>query len=141
MTVQSEKFSRILQKNNLSVTAARKAIFATLLASDRPLKNGEVATRTKSVNRTSVYRTLDLFDRLGITTTVVRGWTPFVELAEPFKPHHHHLQCTHCQQLIALNTPELEQLVEQLAKKHNYALSSHHIELEGLCAQCQRLSS
>lgn len=139
MAIEHEKLQQILKDNNVSITTVRRAIFTTLLGSDRPLKKGEVAARTKSVNRASVYRTLDLFEALGITTTMVRGWTPFVELADPFKPHHHHLECTHCRQLVALDTPELEQLVEKLAHKYGYELSMHHIELQGLCPRCQAI--
>lgn len=137
MALEHEKLRQILKDNNVSITAPRQAIFTTLLGSDRPLKKGEVAALTKSVNRASVYRTLDLFEELDITTTMVRGWTPFVELADPFKPHHHHLECINCRRLVALDTPELERLVEEIAREHGYELSAHHIELRGLCSQCK----
>ncbi len=139
--MEQDKLKQILRSNNVSITTARQTIFMTLLESDRPLKKGEVAARTKSVNRASVYRTLDLFEELGITTTMVRGWTPFVELANPFKPHHHHLQCTNCQQLIALDNPELERLVEKIAHEHGYELLVHHIELQGICLHCRTIRS
>ena len=132
-----ERFKEILRNHDVSVTTARSRIFSTLLKTSQPLKKGEIAARTPEVNRASVYRALDLFDRLGITTTMVRGWTPFVELAEPFKPHHHHLLCTSCHQLIALDNAELEQIIQTLAASHGYELSLHHIELEGLCPRCQ----
>lgn len=136
MNKESERFKEILRSNGVSVTAARSKIFDTLLKSDRPLKNGEVAARTPEVNRASVYRALELFDRLGITTTMMRGWIPFVELAEPFKPHHHHLQCTKCHELIAVDTPELEELIDRIAATHGYQLITHYVELSGLCSQC-----
>jgi Fur family ferric uptake transcriptional regulator len=139
--MEQGRFKKMLRDSNVSVTTAREAIFATLLGSDRPLKKGEVAALTKTVNRASVYRTLDLFEELGITTTMVRGWTPFVELADPFKPHHHHLECLNCQQLIALDYPELEQLVEKISSEYGYALLTHHVELQGLCPKCRLLAS
>lgn len=137
MHQEFERFEALLRHNNVSVTAARSHIFATLLNSDRPLKNGEIATLTPEVNRASVYRVLELFDSLGITATITRGWTHFVELAEPFKPHHHHLQCTHCHRLIALDSAALEELVGQLANEHDFMLSAHHVELSGLCPDCK----
>lgn|SRR5690606_16643337 len=132
-----DRFKEILRSSGASMTSARQAIFETLLRSDRPLKNGEIAQLTPSVNRASVYRTLELFDRLGITTTTSRGWTPLTELAEPFKPHHHHIHCTNCRQIEAINTPELEQLIERLARGNGYQMTSHHIELYGMCPACQ----
>ncbi len=137
--MEIEKFKQILRDNKVSVTQARLDIFTTLLKNSIPLKKAEIATLTLSVNRASIYRTLELFDRLSITSTLVRGWTPFVELAEPFKSHHHHLQCTHCQQLSRLDSSELEQLVDHIALTHGYKMISHHIELLGLCSSCQGL--
>lgn len=137
MASELDRFREILRSSGASVTRARRAIFETLLRSDRPLKNGEIASLTPSVNRASVYRTLEIFDRLGITTTTRRGWTPLTELAEPFKPHHHHLHCTNCQEIIAINTPELERLIEKLARSNSYQMTSHHIELYGVCPACQ----
>ena len=138
MVSEIDNFTQLLRTHSVNVTAVRLAIFRTLLKSDTTLKNGEVASRTPSVNRASVYRTLELFDRLGVTTTLVRGWTPFIELAEPFKPHHHHLICERCDVVTAITSEEIEKLIHQLAKMHSFAPSSHHFEIKGLCESCQR---
>lgn len=137
MATESDRFKEILRSSGASVTSARLAIFETLMNSDRPLKNGEIATLTPNVNRASVYRALELFGKLGITASSMRGWTSFTELAEPFKPHHHHLHCTDCHQVVAINTPELERVINQLASSRGYQMTSHHIELYGLCPKCQ----
>lgn len=137
MASEIHNFTQLLRDNGTSVTAARLAIFRALLESDKPLKNGEVAARVPTVNRASVYRTLALFEKLGITTTLVRGWTPFVELADPFKPHHHHLLCERCNEVITVTSDEMERLIHQLAKKHTFIPSSHHFEVKGICQQCQ----
>lgn len=139
MASEIAKFTQILRDNSISVTAARLAIFRTLLKSDKPLKNGEVASQTPSVNRASVYRALDLFDRLGITTTLIRGWTPFVELTDPFKPHHHHLLCEKCDAVTVITSDEMERLIHQLAERHSFTPSSHHFEVKGTCHNCQHL--
>lgn len=137
MVSEIDNFTQLLRARDVNVTAVRLAIFKTLLKSDVPLKNGEVASRTPSVNRASVYRTLELFDRLGVTTTLVRGWTPFIELAEPFKPHHHHLVCEKCGVITAITSEEIEKSIHQLAKMHSFVPSSHHFEIKGLCENCQ----
>ncbi len=135
---EGEKFKQLLRGYGVSVTVPRQALFKTLLDSDEPLRKAEIATRTPSVDRATVYRSLQLFDELGITTTLIRGWTPFIELATPFKPHHHHLQCTRCEELIELDNSELEVVIDQLASAHGYKLTAHHIELSGVCPQCAR---
>ncbi len=138
--MHSDKFAQILKKNNVSLTTTRKAIFATLLRSEKPLKKGEIARLTPSVDRASVYRTLELFSRLGITTTIVRGWTPFTELAEPFKAHHHHITCDQCGMIVEIENDTLEDVLSLIAGRHNFTLTKHTVELSGLCDQCRRLS-
>lgn len=136
-----EQFKIILRTNNVSVTSARIAVFATLQAASQPLRTGEIARRTPSVNRASVYRTLELFTKLSITTTVIRGWTPFTELAEPFKAHHHHLICSGCRKSIAIENELLEQTLLAIATEENFTLEQHTAELFGRCADCRKLAS
>lgn len=135
--MSADQFSHLLQTNRLSVTAPRKAIFETLLAAEKPLKNGEIARRTPSVDRTSVYRTLELFASLGITQTIIQGWTPMTELAEPFKPHHHHITCENCGNVVEIENDTLEDVLGLVASRYEFELHSHVVELSGLCKTCR----
>lgn len=135
----SASFAKILKDNSVSVTTTRRAIFQTLLSTDTPLKNGEIARRTPSVDRASVYRTLELFSKLGITETIIRGWTPFTELAEPFKAHHHHITCEQCGRIVEIENNTLEDVLALIAGRHSFTLSKHTVELSGVCADCQAL--
>lgn len=136
MTAHSDNFATILKTNGVSVTATRRAIFETLLATDTPLKNGDIARRTPSVDRASVYRTLELFAKLGITETIIRGWTPFTELAEPFKAHHHHITCEQCGRVVEIENNTLEDVLALIAGRHSFTLSKHTVELSGVCSKC-----
>ena len=127
----------ILREAGQSVTRPRLAVFETLAHADTPLKNGEIARRTIGVDRASVYRTLELFTRLGITTTTIRGWTPLTELAEPFKPHHHHITCEACGRVVEIENSTLEDVLSLIAGRHTFTLTTHTVELTGLCANCQ----
>lgn len=134
----SAQFETKLRENGVSVTTTRRAIFNTLLAADQPLKNGEVARRTPSVDRASVYRTLELFATLGITETIIRGWTPLTELAEPFKPHHHHIICDICGQAEEIENDTLEDVLTLVASRHDFTLTKHIVELTGTCSTCRQ---
>ncbi|MGO3701698.1 MAG: Fur family transcriptional regulator [Candidatus Saccharimonadales bacterium] len=133
-----ENFKTILIEKGASVTKTRLALFHTLQQMNKPAKTGEIAKQTPSVNRTSVYRTLELFAELGITTTIVRGWTPLVELAEPFKAHHHHIVCRNCGVSQSIESETLEDVLAVVAKRHGYTLEQHTVELTGLCSACQK---
>lgn len=132
-------FASILRAAGQSVTKPRQSVFDTLAATDEPLKNGEIAKRTPGIDRASVYRTLELFARLGITTTTIRGWTPFTELAEPFRPHHHHMICEQCGRVEEIASDTLEDVLALVANRHEFTLRSHTVELAGLCKKCRSL--
>lgn len=134
--MHNDKFIQILKDNGVSVTTTRTAIFKTLLDTDKPLKNGEVARLTPTVDRASVYRTLELFAELGITETAIRGWTPLTELAEPFKAHHHHITCEQCGRVVEIENDTLEDVLGLIAKRHDFTLTKHVVELTGLCKNC-----
>jgi Fe2+ or Zn2+ uptake regulation protein len=136
MSIDTSAFDKILKNNNVSITTARAAIFNTLLNADEPLKNGDIVRRTPSVDRASVYRTLELFSKLGITQTIIKGWTPLTELAEPFKPHHHHITCESCGALEAIENDTLEDVLSLVASRHQFTLKRHVVELSGLCKMC-----
>lgn len=131
-----DQLSHLLRAHGYSLTTARTRVFSTLLDSHNPLKRGEIVARTSEINRSSVYRTLELFNDIGITTTTIRGWTPYIELAEPFQAHHHHIICTNCGDTVSIKNDELEKLVGNIATRHNFSLSHHHIELSGTCSTC-----
>ena len=139
--MQDDKFVTILKEAGVSVTSVRRAIFEALSNADKPLKNGEIAALVPSVDRASVYRTLELFAKLGITVTIVRGWTPFTELAEPFKAHHHHIICEQCGRVVEIENDTLEDVLGLIAKRHDFVLTKHTVELSGLCGSCRATTS
>ena len=132
-----DQLTELLGANDLRSTAARQRVFMVLKAANSPLFIHQIVSLSAPINRTSVYRTLTLFDKLGIIQVITTGWKKRYELAGPFKPHHHHLQCDVCQELIALETPALEKLIQHFASSHSYVLTSHHMELHGLCQACR----
>ena len=138
MIKDTSAFATILKNHKVSVTAARTAIFDTLINSHEPLKNGEIVRRTPSVDRASVYRTLELFNELGITETIIRGWTPLTELAEPFKAHHHHIICDECGRAEEIENDTLEDVLGLVASRHNFTLKRHIVELTGTCERCSK---
>jgi len=136
--MSDDKFIQILKDSGVSVTKVRQAIFTALTKADKPLKNGQIAALVPMVDRASVYRTLELFSRLGITTTIVRGWIPYTELAEPFKPHHHHIICEQCGRVVEIENNTLEDVLNIVAGRYDFSLKNHVVELTGLCRDCQQ---
>lgn len=131
--------SEIFEQHGFRLTKPRQQIFDILKNSEIPLTIGDIAKNCKNINRTSIYRTLIVFDRLKIINTIYIGWKNYYELAEPFIPHHHHLYCINCQNAEPIQPKELEKLVDYIGKKYNFIVTKHHFELEGICEKCRHI--
>ena len=139
MSSPKESLMAILQQAGQSVTKARLAVFAAL-EHQEPLTMHELVGRVPQADRASVYRAIELFERLGITQRINLGWKYKVELSDKFAAHHHHLTCTQCSRTIALSGHELEQFIVRTAREHHFTPTAHQIEIQGICAACQPAS-
>lgn len=126
-----------LQRSGLRYTQVRKSVFATLQHATHPMSTTSIIDTLPAIDKVSVYRTIELFLKLDIITAVPYGWKAHYELASPFKPHHHHFQCTHCLELMDIHAAELEKLVTKLANNYQFTVSTHTFELNGVCKQCR----
>jgi Fur family ferric uptake transcriptional regulator len=120
----------------LRLTTPRRKVFEILHESETPLQIGEIIKNCPDIDRVSIYRTLELFTKLGITDIVPLGWKQRYELTSPFKPHHHHLYCTNCGKLIDVHSQKLEQVVAAIARDYNFSPTEHKFEVSGLCKEC-----
>ena len=130
-----EQFRRLLKKNRLSATHARLAVFEALVGQE-PLSMHTLVEQVPDIDRASVYRAVELFERLGVVQRVTTGWKYKLELTDQFAEHHHHLSCTNCGRTIDIAGNELEQVIEQLSAAHHFKPLSHQIEIQGLCDRC-----
>lgn len=126
----------MLKSAGYSVTRARLAVFGAL-AGHEPLSMHQLIERAGHIDRASVYRVVDLFERLGIVQRVNIGWKYKLELTDKFAEHHHHLSCTNCGRTISMNEDELEDLITKLAAGHHFTPHAHQIEIQGLCSHCR----
>lgn len=137
MDTSSAKLKTTLKAANFSATKPRVAVFSHL-AAHGPLSVGALALSLKStVDRATVYRTVELFEKLGIVNRIWHGFKHQVELSEIFTPHHHHALCQNCGQTIDIASPELESSLAKLAKSRQFLAISHSVELLGYCKNCQ----
>lgn len=90
------------------------------------------------VDRATVYRTLDTFERIGIVQRTWLGFKSQYELAELFLPHHHHLTCTSCHKVEIIDDSRIENEINKLAIQHGFRIKDHLLEVSGLCKKCQK---
>lgn len=132
------RFTELLTQYHYRITTPRKHIFNALKTSHKPLSIVELCAQVAgSVDTVSVYRTIDLFTKLGIATAVTHGWKQRYELASPFRPHHHHLVCRQCGEATEIHSANIESLITTIAQDENFVPSDHIFEINGLCRKCQ----
>jgi Fur family transcriptional regulator, ferric uptake regulator len=129
----------LFAREHLRMTTPRQAVFTAMHDSGLPLSIAAITKQCANVDRVSIYRTIELFVRLGIVETVPVGWKQRYELTSPFKPHHHHLYCTRCHALIDVHSKKLEQLIAALAKEYDFTPNEHKFEVSGYCKQCSNI--
>jgi Fe2+ or Zn2+ uptake regulation protein len=121
------------------MTKARRVVFDTF-KNQEPMSMNELVKRVKGkIDRASVYRTVALFEKLGIIQRLQIGWKYKLELSDHFNYHHHHISCTSCSMVAPLREDHLlETSLQNLAQEYGFLPKSHQIEIQGLCARCQQ---
>jgi Fur family transcriptional regulator, ferric uptake regulator len=87
-----------------------------------------------AVNITTVYRTLDLLERLGVVRHTHLGHgAPTYSVRE----HEHvHLVCHWCGAVSEIPIATLDELTERLATDFSFRLDACHVALSGACVRC-----
>ncbi len=52
--------------------------------------------------------------------------------------HHDHLICTKCGTVIEVVDETIEKLQEKMAKKHDFTIERHRMEIYGICGDCKK---
>lgn len=128
---------KLLATAGLRITTPRKAVFRTLKAATYPLSQVEISATTPSVDKVSVYRTIELFLNLGVVVGVAHGWKQRYELAAPFRPHHHHMYCIKCGKVEEFQSKRLEKILHDLTRADDFQVLEHTFEVTGICRECR----
>lgn len=144
MSHQRERdiFQEYLTEKNLKFTEQRRIILNCFLATETHVSVEELYDRIKRKNpeigQTTVYRTLKLLTDCGLANELKfsDGVSRYEHLFG--HDHHDHLICTSCGKLIEVVDPEIEELQQKLAQKHQFKITAHRMELYGQCQNCQQ---
>ncbi len=128
------------RSEGIPVTVQRRAIYELIAGrTDHPTADqvwDSARTRLPDVSRTTVYRVLDTFVRLGL---VVK--TPHLGSAVRFDPRterHHHLVCTACDRVVDVESKRLDGVSLPDGATHGFEIEDFSVHMRGLCAACRR---
>lgn len=132
-------FTKILKNHNLYITESRLAVFNELFKKSPQSMHDLGAALTSQIDRASIYRSITLFEKLGIVQRVNIGWKYKLELTDIFRHSHHYATCLKCGRLVTLKDDgALEQAIANLAQKYKILEPRHNFEMQGYCQKCSR---
>lgn len=133
-----EQLSIELKNAGYSLTKPRLTVFSALQGTKPKTMRELVQSLDGVIDRASIYRTVKIFESLGIVTRIQHGWKYQLELSDAFTPHHHHLTCQRCQRVISFDEPDgFDDMLFDIANQHGYATTSHRLEIYGICGTCR----
>ena len=96
----------------------------------------EVQSRMPGVNKSTIYRTLEILERSGCVYKSESGDRAVYHHAE--EGHHHHLVCRKCGQMTECNRAVFDSVERYLAREFGFSADFNHLVIEGLCAKCRK---
>jgi Fur family transcriptional regulator, ferric uptake regulator len=139
---RDEVLQRYMEQHGLKSTRQRSLIIDTFFSLDGHLSVEELWNKVRQqdtrVSVATVYRTMKLLHECGLAHARNFGDGQTRYEAAAGRHHHDHLICTHCGTIVEFEDDRIEALQEAVARKHGFTVTSHKMELYGLCRNCQR---
>lgn len=133
--------NRELKKVGLKITGPRIKILHILETAQARHLTAEAIYKIllemgDDIGLATVYRVLTQFETAGL---VIRhrfeGESAVFELADG--EHHDHLVCIKCGQVQEFVDTIIEERQHAIAQKMNFKMTDHHLNIFGICYQCQ----
>ena len=121
-----------LKQNKIKITSPRQKIADWLEKKDGIFSVGEINKKIKTIDKVSIYRNLELFQKEKIITPVINlNGEQFYEKNQA-KDHHHHVICTECYKT------ECIECSEPKIKNTKFKNLNHSLIFTGLCQTCAK---
>ncbi|HTX66256.1 MAG TPA: transcriptional repressor [Opitutaceae bacterium] len=139
-TTRIQQFEAACRAHGLPLTVQRRRIFEALAGrTDHPTPDqvyAKVKLTLPGVSRTTVYRVLDTFVRVGV---LARASSPgAASRVDPRTSRHHHLVCRSCDRLFDVDEDAVRHRIRLPdVRRRGFAIQGYSIYFTGLCAACQ----
>ena len=132
----------IIKSKGMKWTEQREIILDIILSQDCHLSADEVYQMVKekypnsSIGIATIYRTLNFLEEVELISSI-----PFGKDGKKYEKtkdtHHDHLICINCGKIIEFYDEKIEQQQEIIAKKNNFKITGHTMQLYGICYECE----
>ncbi len=137
-----ETFKKLLKKNALKFTQQRELVFKTLYDNEGHFTPEDLSILIKeqhpdlTISIPTIYRTLSLLEESNIVNSLSFG-AKGKKYEFGLKEHHDHLICIQCGKLIEFQDDIIEKRQEEIARKFNFKMTDHTMNITGVCDVCQ----
>jgi Fur family ferric uptake transcriptional regulator len=140
MTHDQLRWEETLWDAGHRVTRQRALILDAVCAGEGHTAFGDIYLRVQktdsTIDRSTVYRALNLFVELGLVLPAATGGDEtYYEVARP-QPHHH-LVCRHCGEQWEIGDAALRAMFQEIEQRHAFEVATDHLVLFGSCAACR----
>lgn len=130
----------VLKKNGYKMTRQRRAVIRVVTSGSDYLTPGSIYEKVREdhpdVGLVTVYRTLEVLNRLGLICKLHTG-NSSCGYTIGASEHHHHLICNKCHQVVAVAHCGIEEIQQGLVEETGFRIDDHLLEFTGLCPACQ----
>ncbi len=139
----SQELKSIFKKYGIKNTIQRQAVYNYLSNASAPTTAEQIykeltQKQSDAMNLSTVYRILDLFTRKGLVlkSNLQADVKSTYELNH--MEHRHHLICVKCNNIVPIKGCPLDDYEKKLSESTNYKILEHHLEIMGICPNCQK---
>ena len=144
MRFTERKVVATLRQHGYKLTPQRRAVMRTIASSQGHLTPTalyeKVHQEYPNIGLVTIYRTLEILDKLGLICEVHAGGTCRSYLVRRPSEHHHHLICSDCGAVVDFTNCDLGELEQRLSQETGFEIESHLLEFLGRCQNCQKIA-
>jgi Fur family transcriptional regulator, ferric uptake regulator len=130
--------------DNSSRQTRQKEVVSNMLRTQREFVSAQelhelLSNAGEHVGLATVYRQLSSLAQGGSVDMIEHKGTRLYRLCSAQRRHHHHLVCEKCGKTIEIEPPS-EDWLQSVAAVQGFTVSSHTLEVYGICADCQQVN-
>lgn len=133
-------FRNLFREKKLSLSHPRLLTYQELSNAVSPLSSLELyqnlLKKSKKIGLTSIYRSLGLFESLGIVFKITNGSSVKYKLCE-LENHHHHIICKACGNVVELDFCDISDWSKKVTEVTGYQVVDHQLNFFGFCKDCK----
>jgi Fur family ferric uptake transcriptional regulator len=135
-------FKGLFRDKKLRLSYPRLLIYRELSHTKTPLSPQELykslLKKQRKIGLTSIYRSLVLFESLGMVFKIINGSSVKYRLCE-LGGHHHHIICKACGNVAELNFCDISDWSKKVMESTGYQVTDHQLNFYGFCKACKPL--